>query len=119
MSSRPLLPASSARASDALEEAQFRARMARVGPVADPVRGVAARRRGSGLSGPAGSHPPEAEPRSRRRAMNGERRAPRSPSPRSSRRGGEWPRRRPGAAAPGRRRAGLAKPPLSARNGPG
>ena len=32
MSTRPLLPASSGRASDALEEAQFRARMARVGP---------------------------------------------------------------------------------------
>ncbi|MGU3467540.1 hypothetical protein ACLBXO_22085 [Methylobacterium sp. C33D] len=32
MSTRPLLPASTARASDALEEAQFRARMARVGP---------------------------------------------------------------------------------------
>jgi len=32
MSSRPLLPASSSRAPDAIEEAQFRARMARVGP---------------------------------------------------------------------------------------
>ncbi|ONF47243.1 hypothetical protein [Methylobacterium radiotolerans] len=32
MSTRPLLPASSTRASDAVEEAQFRARMARVGP---------------------------------------------------------------------------------------
>jgi hypothetical protein len=32
MSTRPLLPASSGRASDALEEAQFRARLARVGP---------------------------------------------------------------------------------------
>ncbi|SEI04258.1 hypothetical protein SAMN02799636_05115 [Methylobacterium sp. 275MFSha3.1] len=32
MSTRPLLPASSGRASDALEEAHFRARMARVGP---------------------------------------------------------------------------------------
>ncbi|MGE8130025.1 hypothetical protein ACQKQD_23880 [Methylobacterium sp. NPDC080182] len=32
MSTRPLLPASSGRVSDALEEAQFRARMARVGP---------------------------------------------------------------------------------------
>ncbi|MFF9551072.1 hypothetical protein [Methylobacterium fujisawaense] len=51
MSSRPLLPAASEGASDALEEAKFRARMARVGPEATnrPPRGSRAPERGRRL----------------------------------------------------------------------
>ncbi|MGH1587271.1 hypothetical protein ACRBEV_01625 [Methylobacterium phyllosphaerae] len=51
MSSSPLLPAASSRTPDALEEAQFRARMTRVGPdsASRPARRTRTLQRGRGL----------------------------------------------------------------------